>query len=209
MFSGLVEHLGQIVVIENRPPGKRFSIEAGQVSTDAQVGDSIAVSGCCLTVVETQGTLLWFEAGSETLSRTTLGDASPGSAVNIERSLRVSDRLGGHLVTGHVDAVARVAQRKDENDWAEMWFEFPTYLSNQIASKGSIAVDGISLTVVDVRTDRFSVALIPHTLKVTTLGLKKVGDIANLETDLVAKYVAKQCENYLEAVRTDMGDRTS
>ena len=135
----------------------------------------------------------------ETLSRTNLAALSPGSLVNVERSLRLADRLGGHLVTGHIDAVGTLAERKDEGDWSTMWFYFPAALARQLASKGSIAVDGVSLTLVDVLAERFSVALIPHTLQVTTLGRLRVGGAVNLETDLLAKYVERQLAGFSKA----------
>jgi riboflavin synthase len=159
---------------------------------DAAIGDSIAINGCCLTVVTNDGQRLGFEAGPETLARTTLGELAAGSPVNLEPSLRMSDRLGGHFVTGHVEALGELIDRADEGDWSTFWFRFPPELGRYMIPKGSIAVDGISLTLVEVEHDRFSVALIPHTLEVTTLGGRAVGDRVNLETDLLAKYAQKQ-----------------
>ena len=135
-----------------------------------------------------------FQAGEETLSRTNLGELAPGDVVNLEQSLRAGDPIGGHYVTGHIDAVGTVDRRHDDADWCTMWFRAPAAQLAQMASKGSIAVDGVSLTLVDVEDDRFSVALIPHTLAVTTLGRRKVGDRVNLETDVLAKYVQRQLE---------------
>ncbi|MGE0760979.1 MAG: riboflavin synthase [Pirellulaceae bacterium] len=192
MFTGLVELLGEVADIIDQPPGKRFVLRAGHLAVGTQIGDSIAINGCCLTVVAVDGERLAFEAGTETLSRTNLGELVPGSGVNLERSLRMDDRLGGHFVTGHVDATGQLAERRDDGDWSFMWFQCPPHLTRQMASKGSVAVDGISLTLVDVAADRFSVALIPHTLQVTTLGRRQVGDTVNLETDLLAKYVERQ-----------------
>ena len=194
MFSGLVEALGQVVEITESGPGKRLVIEAGIAAEGAKVGDSIANNGCCLTVVEVSGSKLAFEAGPETLLRTSLGDLQLGGRVNLERSLQLSDRIGGHLVTGHVDGLGHLEQRIDEGDWSTFWFRIPTGLYRQMASKGSITVDGVSLTLVDVEQNKFSVALIPHTLQVTTLGQLQVGDSVNLETDLLAKYVQQQLE---------------
>jgi riboflavin synthase len=145
-----------------------------------------------LTVVEVGQTTFGFDAGAETLSRTNLGRLQEGSQVNLERSLKVGGELGGHFVTGHIDAVGWLDQRVDEKDWSTFWFRMPTRLTRQMASKGSIAVDGISLTLVDVEDERFSVALIPHTLAITTLGKLQPGDPVNLETDVLAKYVEKQ-----------------
>lgn len=194
MFAGIVETLGKVVAIASAPPGKRFVIQADQVADGARIGDSICVNGCCLTVVAIDHDQLAFDAGPETLKRTNLGDFRVGSEVNLERSLAIGDRLGGHFVTGHVDAIGHVAQRIDENEWSTFWFSCPRELSRQMASKGSIAIDGISLTLVDVQPERFSVALIPHTLQVTTLGRKHAGDAVNLETDLLAKYVQQQLQ---------------
>jgi riboflavin synthase len=191
MFTGLVETMGRISAIADQPPGKRFSIDAGTVSEGAEVGDSISINGCCLTVVAVDQTILEFEAGEETLSRTNLGELGIDSKVNLERSLAVGDRLGGHYVTGHIDAVGELIECRQDPPWAYLRFRMPPNLAAQVASKGSIAVDGISLTVVDADNDSFSVALIPHTLAVTTLGVRGVGDRVNLETDVLAKYVQR------------------
>ncbi len=192
MFTGLVEQLAPLVEVTENPPGRTLTIAAGPVAEGAALGDSIAVNGCCLTVVGIAGERLTFEAGPETLLKTNLGELTPGAWVNLERSLRLGDRVGGHFVTGHVDARGRLAQRTDEGEWSMLWFELPSELSRQLAPKGSIAVDGVSLTLIDVEEDRFRVMLIPHTLSVTTLGRLAVGDRVNLETDLLAKYVARQ-----------------
>ena len=192
MFTGLVEGMGTVAECESRPPGVRLRISAGDLGIGAQIGGSIALNGCCLTVVVIDGNDLSFDAGEETLSRTNLGRLAAGSQVNIERSLCVGDRLGGHYVTGHIDAIGRLDERTDDAEWSKFWFRVPPSLTRQMVSKGSIAVDGVSLTLVDVTADRFSVALIPHTLGVTTLGALKDGDPVNLETDILAKYVQKQ-----------------
>ncbi|HTN75420.1 MAG TPA: riboflavin synthase [Pirellulaceae bacterium] len=192
MFTGLVEFRGTIARLEQRGPGVRLFVSAGPVSTDAALGDSIAINGCCLTVIEIAGDTLAFDAGSETLSRTNLGQLTVGSYVNLERSLRVGDRLGGHYVTGHIDAIGTLDERINEGDWSHFWFRVPPALTRQMVSKGSIAIDGVSLTLVAVEADRFSIALIPHTLHVTTLGALELGAAVNLETDLLAKYVEKQ-----------------
>ena len=191
MFTGLVETVAEIAVVIEQPPGRRFTIEAGDLAEDAKLGDSISINGCCLTVIAIDGTRLDFEAGEETLSRTNLGDLDTGSVVNLERSLAVGDRLGGHYVTGHIDAIGKLVERRDDPPWAHLRFQMPQRLASQVAAKGSIAIDGISLTVVDADRDSFSVALIPHTLEVTTLGNRKVGDAVNLETDVLAKYVER------------------
>lgn len=194
MFSGIVEALGTVADIIAEPPGVRLVIREPKIAAETRVADSIAVNGCCLTVVEAKDDTFSFQAGPETLSRTDLGDLKPGSRVNLERSLKVGDRLGGHFVAGHVDDVGYLAEREDFGDWSRFWFRIPQRLARQMASKGSIAVDGVSLTIVDSEPESFSVALIPYTLAVTTLGPLKVGDKVNLETDILAKYVERQLE---------------
>jgi riboflavin synthase len=192
MFTGLVQALGEIVEVRPQPPGVRLVVRAPELAARAAIGDSIAINGCCLTAVAADATSLSFDAGPETLARTNLGKLSAGSAVNLEPSLRVGDSLGGHYVTGHVEALATLDRRSDDREWSTLWFRFPPELGRYMVSKGSIAVDGVSLTLVDVELERFSVALIPHTLAVTTLGRLRPGDRVNLETDMLAKYAQKQ-----------------
>jgi len=189
MFTGVIQSLATVADVVPEPPGKRLLIRDAAASRVAAVGDSIALNGCCLTVVEVAGETLGFQAGEETLRRTNLGELTAASRVNLERSLRVGDQLGGHYVTGHVDAVGTLAERRDEGDWSTCWFRVPPELVRQMASKGSVAVDGVSLTLVEVQSGRFSVALIPHTLSGTTLGGLSPGGRVNIETDLLAKYV--------------------
>ena len=192
MFTGLVETMGQVHALEPRTAGVRLGIDAPAIAEGIQIGDSIANNGCCLTVVQINATLLGFDAGPETLACTNLGQKQVGDNINLERSVCLGDRLGGHLVTGHVDGLGELVKREDDQDWSTFWFKTPPNLSRQMASKGSITVDGISLTLVDVTDAQFSVALIPHTLEVTTFGKLQVGDQVNLETDLLAKYVERQ-----------------
>jgi riboflavin synthase len=194
MFTGLIESLAEVAQVIAEPPGVRLVIREPHIAAEAQIGDSIALNGCCLTAVAVDGELLSFQAGEETLFRTNLGELVPGDVVNLERSLRAGDPIGGHLVTGHIDAIGVVDQRHDDVDWCKMWFRAPAQQMHQMAGKGSVAVDGVSLTLVDVEPERFSVALIPHTLQVTTLGRRKVGDRVNLETDVLAKYIQRQLE---------------
>ena len=189
MFTGLIERLAEVEAIVPEPPGVRLVIRDPQIAASAKLGDSVALNGCCLTIVAVDADSLAFQAGEETLSRTNLGELTPGDMVNVERALRSGDAIGGHYVTGHIDAVGIVDERIDDVDWCTMWFRAPTPQLQQMASKGSVAVDGVSLTLVDVEHHRFSVALIPHTLTVTTLGRRQVGDRVNLETDVLAKYV--------------------
>lgn len=207
MFTGLIEALGTIEKLIPEPPGLRLVIrsplfqqtaEKGKVGKNGGViaiGDSIAINGCCLTAVALNGDLVDFQAGEETLRKTNLGQLREGSLVNLERSLCVGDRMGGHFVTGHVDGAGKIRIIDSQGEWAYYYFDVPQHLISHLASKGSIAVDGISLTVVDVDPAGFSVALIPHTLQATTLGSRKVGDLINLETDILAKYVARQLES--------------
>ncbi len=192
MFTGLVQSLAEVVEVTPESPGIRLIIRDPRLAAQSKTGDSIAINGCCLTVVSITIEKLAFQAGEETLSRTNLGELAQGVTVNLEPSLRVGDPLGGHYVTGHIDAVATVAARHDDADWCTMWFRVPAAQLSQMASKGSVAVDGVSLTLVCVEADRFSVALIPHTLAETTLGKRQVGDRVNIETDVLAKYVQRQ-----------------
>jgi len=182
MFTGIVEELGAIASIE----GDRVRVAAGTVTEDARVGDSIAVDGCCLTVVATGDG--WWEAdvSDETRKRTTLGDRSPGDPVNLERPVRAQDRLGGHIVQGHVDGVGSIVAAAPD-----LRVRMPRELLRYIVGKGSVTVDGVSLTVVDVLDDGFTVAVIPHTAAVTTLGRKGPGDQVNLEVDVTVKYVER------------------
>jgi len=192
VFTGLVQSQGTVAAMVQAGAGVRLAVDDDRVTRGAAVGDSIAVNGCCLTVVAVDGPRLDFEAGPETLQRTNLGRLAVGDRVNLEPSLRLGDQLGGHWVTGHIDGLGALAAREDQGPWSTLWFRAPPPLTRQMASKGSIAVDGVSLTLVDVEADRFSVALIPHTLEVTTLGRLAVGDQVNLETDVLAKYVQRQ-----------------
>ncbi|MCE2793467.1 MAG: riboflavin synthase [Planctomycetota bacterium] len=192
MFTGLVEEVGQVVAITPQGSAKEFVVRAPLVASDAALGASISVNGCCLTVTRKSGDDLAFDAGEETLRRTDLGDLQLGSPVNLERALQVGQRLGGHYVTGHVDGLGSIRSRVDDGNWSTIWFNAPLTLTRQMASKGSVTVDGVSLTLVDVADDGFSVALVPHTLAVTILGRKQVGDTVNLETDVLAKYIERQ-----------------
>ena len=194
MFSGIVESLGRVDRIVSEPPGCLLVICAPEIVATTKVADSISVNGCCLTVVETAGDTMSFQAGPETLARTNLGDLAAGSPVNLERALALGDRLGGHFVSGHIDGQATLARIDDHGDWADYYFAVPKELASHLASKGSVAVDGVSLTLVQCEKELFSVALIPYTLKVTTLGARKTGDKVNIETDILAKYVQRLLE---------------
>lgn len=196
MFTGLVESTGSVVSLKMVGNGCDLQIRPNQSLPVPAIGDSIATNGCCLTVTQLDDTgQVWtFQAGEETLSRTNLGELGEGSLVNLETSMCLGDKIGGHLVTGHVDGLGTLAKIEPDGEWAKYWFTVPHSLAPQLASKGSIAVDGISLTLVDVTDQQFSVALIPHTLQVTTLGTRRVGDSVNLETDVLAKYVQRQLQ---------------
>jgi riboflavin synthase len=189
MFTGLVEALGEVVERAGTGAGERLVLGESRLAPELAIGESVSVNGACLTVVAHDARTFAFEVSPETLRRTNLGELKPGDRVNLERSLRLGDRLGGHLVQGHVDGVGRIERRLTEGEWVVMWFRCPADLAGQMVSKGSVAVDGISLTVVEAKHDGFSVALIPHTLAQTTLGFKGPGAAVNLETDLLAKYV--------------------
>jgi len=182
MFTGIVEELGSIASVE----GQRVRIAASLVAEDAKAGDSIAVDGCCVTVVDRGPG--WWEAdlSVETLKRTSFGDRAPGDPVNLERPVRMSDRLGGHIVQGHIDGVGEIVEPAPD-----LRVRMPHELLRYVVEKGSIAVDGVSLTVVDVLDDGFTVAVIPHTAAVTTLGTKQAGDRVNLEVDVTVKYVER------------------
>jgi riboflavin synthase len=194
MFTGIVQTLATVADVRAEGPGKRLWVIAREAVATARTGDSVAVNGCCLTTVEIVGETLVFEAGPETLRRTNLGALTQGSQVHLETSLRLGDALGGHFVTGHVDGVGTVSERHDEGAWTTIWIACAAELTRQMASKGSVAVDGVSLTLVDVERRRFSVQLIPHTLAVTSFGRRQIGDQVNLETDLLAKYVGRLVE---------------
>jgi riboflavin synthase len=191
MFTGLVEVLGTVRDLVSDGVGCQLTVSAPEIAAELTLGESVAVNGTCLTVVAHDAETCHFQLGPETLNRTNLGELGIGDRVNLERSLKLSDRLGGHVVQGHIDGVGQVAERVPSGDWVTVWFTCPADLAAQMVSKGSVAVDGVSLTLVDVGADRFSVALIPHTLAHTTLGFKGPGASVNLETDLLAKYVWK------------------
>ena len=197
MFTGLVEGQGTVAAIQSLPAGLRLTIQPDSASVAAlcfkpgetAIGDSISISGCCLTVIHKTAETLDFEAGLETLSKTTLGRFQCGTRVNLERSLQASARLGGHFVQGHVDGTAEVVDVRQNGEWTDLWFRPAVAQHRLLVPKGSVAVDGVSLTVVSTTDGLFSVALIPHTLAVTTLGRLQRGDQVNIENDVLGKYV--------------------
>jgi len=195
MFTGLVSDLGTVERIAPRQGGARVSLRPRSIPVDdLALGESVCCSGACLTVVERGQGLVAFDAVPETLSRTTLGSWRPGGLVNLERALRLSDRLGGHLVAGHVDAVGEVLARAAEGQGARLTVSLPEAIAPLVAEKGSVAVDGVSLTVARAHRDRFEVALIPETLARTTLGEARPGTRVNLEADVVARHLLRLSE---------------
>ena len=199
MFTGLVEGQARVVALIEERPNIRLVLAPPELPSRSPadrvaIGDSIAINGCCLTVVSLDDGHWAFEAGEETLSRTNLGTLRVDDRVNIERSLTADARLGGHFVTGHIDSLGRVAMMDRDGEWVRMAFELPDGMTRGLVEKGSVAIDGISLTVCEVTPTEFDVALIPHTLDVTTLGIRSVGDAVNIETDLLGKYVAKMLD---------------
>jgi len=191
MFTGLIETIGRIAAIERRGSGLLLRVDLRGAAESVRRGDSIALAGVCQTVAALDGTVAAFDSVAETLARTTLGRWTVGTAVNVERSLRPSDRMGGHFVAGHVDATARVLENREGSDGWRLRIELPEALRPQVAPKGCIVVDGASLTVATVEPAAFGIALIPTTLGETTLGTLRAGDLVNLETDLLAKYVCR------------------
>ena len=195
MFSGIVEEMGVVKSLVPGLAGARLSILAGIVLKDLQLGESVSVSGACLTAVEVGETNFAVDVSVETLGVTTLGTLTAGAAVNLERALKLSDRLGGHLVTGHVDGTGILRERTQAGNTLLLTLEVPEPILRFCIPKGSITVEGVSLTINSVSENRVSVAIIPHTAKVTTLGIKQPGDAVNLESDLIGKYVERLLQN--------------
>jgi riboflavin synthase len=200
VFTGIVEELGTVESLERLSDAVRLTVRATTVLEDTALGDSIAVNGCCLTVVSTGSSDgvtadTWTaDVMAETLAKTGLGALAPGDRVNLERAATAGTRLGGHLVQGHVDAVGHVVRREPGEHWDVVTFSMPAALAPYLVDKGSITVDGVSLTVVEAGEEAFTVSLIPETLRRTTLGFRAPGDAVNLEVDVIGKYVARQLE---------------
>ena len=213
MFTGIVEELGVVEEVESLGDAVRLLVRAETVLQDTRTGDSIAVNGCCLTVVELCGTGEGRQAWSadvmrETLDRTSLAGVTPGDPVNLERAVTLGTRLGGHLVQGHVDGVGEIRRRTPSEHWEVVEISLPAPLSRYLVDKGSITVDGVSLTVVHAGSTSFSVSLVPETLARTTLGRRQVGDLVNLEVDVIAKHVEKLLEPRLDDRRTSPQEDT-
>ncbi|MEM0480350.1 MAG: riboflavin synthase [Candidatus Nitrosocaldus sp.] len=198
MFTGIVKCMGiveDVRMSESEGSAMTITVDIKEIASRVGIGDSIAVNGVCLTVVALEGSRAKFNLVGETIARTNLGMLKRGDSVNLEPSLRVGDSIDGHFVLGHIDGTGRIVERREERDQVIMSIEVPNALMRYIAVKGSIAVDGVSLTVVSIKGNRFSIALIPHTLQVTTLGIKREGDTVNIEVDMIARYLANLLEH--------------
>jgi riboflavin synthase len=201
MFTGLIQDKGKLLRTERRGPDAAMVIQARFPMDTLTLGESIAVDGACLTVVSFQGNVFTVDVSAETLSRTTLGQKQPGSLLNLERALRMGERLGGHLVTGHIDGLGTLRERRQEGRSWRLVFAVPPDLDRYIIEKGSVAVDGVSLTVNACSAGSFAVNIVPHTLAETTLADLKAGDTVNIETDLIGKYVEKMLHGFFKEDR--------
>lgn len=191
MFTGIIEELGKVISIQKSDKSARISLQASLVNKDISIGDSIATNGVCLTIIEFSADKIVAEIMNETLERTSIGALKTKDKVNLERALRLDSRLGGHIVTGHVDGVGKIISIKKEGIAQLIDITYPKELSKYLAKKGSVAIDGISLTVVFVEESFFRISLIPHSLDMTTLGFKKEGDPVNIEIDVLARYIER------------------
>ena len=191
MFTGIIEDKGKVIRVEYRGQAKRLTLEMPRDLTEIQLGDSIIINGVCLTVVEQKGQAIRVDLSPETLQRTTLAEMKEGEEVNLERALKLSDRLGGHIVTGHIDGIGVITDKRKEKDFLSLRIRIPQSVSRYVVQKGSIAIDGISLTVNECQGEEIQITLIPYTIKKTTLVDKKVGDRVNIEADILGKYVEK------------------
>ena len=209
MFSGIVEEMGAVKSVDKGLAGARMSILASTVLQDVKIGESVSVSGTCLTITGMEEEDFSIDVSSETLNRTTLGSVTAGAPVNLERAMRLNERIGGHLVTGHVDGIGLLRGREQDGNAMHLTIEAPDDILRYCIQKGSITVDGISLTINGMSERSFTVAIIPHTAKVTTMGLKQIGDSVNLETDLIGKYVERllQSSGQLSAKPSPVIDR--
>jgi riboflavin synthase len=198
MFTGIIEEMGTVKALRREAGAARLTLTASKVLDGTVLGDSICVNGVCLTVVDLGTNEFSADVAVETLKVTNLGDLRTGSRVNLERALQLSARIGGHLVSGHVDAVGRVREKREEGNGWRIFIDAPGTALRYVIKKGSIAIDGISLTVADVDARGFSIAMIPHTAKLTTLGYKSAGDSVNLESDIIGKYVERLLPGHTE-----------
>ena len=191
MFTGIIEYLGKVKQVKLQADSAIIVVDIGPLSADVSLGDSIAINGACLTVTQIKDSDVYFDVSTETLNMTAIGKLKTSDKVNIERSLKMGDLLGGHFVTGHVDGVGTINKVENEPGQCTVWFSVSNELANMMIKKGSVSIDGISLTIVEIREGLFSVALIPYTLEVTTLGFKKAGEQVNIETDMLGKWVKR------------------
>ncbi|HVZ62568.1 MAG TPA: riboflavin synthase [Candidatus Nitrosotalea sp.] len=195
MFTGIIEGLGNIISFDkktNNRSAAKMKINIGKIGKGLKIGDSVAINGVCLTAVGISKGITEFEMVGETIKKTNLGSLERGDKVNIERSLKIGERLEGHFVLGHVDGIGIISKIEKQSNQIQIWIKLPKELSKHVIKKGSITVDGISLTVVDVLKDQFSVSIIPHTMQITNLNYKKVGDKVNIETDILGKYILSE-----------------
>jgi riboflavin synthase len=195
MFTGIIEDLARVKTVSKTKQGAVLSVESKICAHETKIGDSISIDGVCLTAIDVNKAILRFQISSETLERSGLGRLKSGDKVNMERALRQDSRLSGHFVTGHIDDMGSIIAKKRIGEFVEIEIGLPEYLMVYLAEKGSVAIDGISLTVNKLKDKGFSVFLIPHTLSVTTLGCKNIGDPVNIETDILAKYIQRQINN--------------
>ena len=191
MFTGIIEHLGKLKQVSLQADSAVIVVDIGPLIDGVIPGDSVAINGACLTVTQIKGSEVYFDVSGETLSKTTIGKLAVSDHVNIERSLKIGDKLGGHFVTGHVDCVGVINKIESKTGQSTVWFSVSNEITNSMIKKGSVSIDGISLTIVDLKENLFSVALIPFTLDATTLGSKKAGQKVNIETDMLGKWVKR------------------
>ena len=197
MFTGLIELICTVKSVSRSAGASRVTIDLGKLADESEIGDSIAINGTCLTIAKVDGRLATFDLSTETLTKSTLGKLKPSSEVNTERAMKATDRFGGHIVQGHIDGVATIKAINRQGQFADIKFAADPELLNQMVVKGSVAVDGISLTIASMNENSFSAAIIPETLKETTLGTAKIGDAVNIETDIIVKTIKKQLEKIL------------
>jgi riboflavin synthase len=194
MFTGIIEDKGKVIRVEYRGQEKRLTLELPIHLTEVQLGDSININGVCLTIVEKRGQTIEVDLSLETLQKTVLGGLKEGDQVNFERPLKLTDRLGGHIITGHIDGIGTITEKRKEGDFLHLKIQIPKFVSKYVVQKGSIAIDGISLTVNEYKDEEIKMTLIPYTLKKTTLMDKSVGDRVNVEADIIGKYVEKMLD---------------
>jgi riboflavin synthase len=202
MFTGLIEQVCTVKSAQTSAGAVKLTIDLGKLADECKIGDSVAISGVCLTIAGLEGGLVWFDVSAETLKTSNLTKLTAGSKVNVELAMKIGDRFGGHIVQGHVDGVAKIKTVDKRGEFADIRFEAEGELLDQMVVKGSVAIDGISLTIASMDGSSFGVALIPETLKQTTLGEAKTGDVVNIETDIITKTIKKQLEKILPQKQT-------